>query len=82
MSSGDQRVDTITKFLEYANKELKPMGVNVCDVFGYSALVENAPGIGQSFLKFLKCRCHFINDLSISLEQWRFRFTSTRYGTI
>ena len=25
MSSGDQRVDTITKFLEYANKELKPM---------------------------------------------------------
>ena len=41
MSSGDQRVDTITKFLEYANKELKPMGVNVsADVFGYSALVE------------------------------------------
>ena len=62
-------MDTITKFLEYANKELKPMGVNVsADVFGYSALVENAPGIGQSFLKFLKCRCHFINDLSISLE--------------
>ena len=73
MSSGDQRVDTITKFLEYANKELKPMGVNVsADVFGYSALVENAPGIGQSFLKSLKCRCHFINDLSISLSNGDF----------
>ena len=55
MSSGDQRVDTITKFLEYANKELKPMGVTVsADVFGYSALVENAPGIGQSFPKISK----------------------------
>ncbi|WP_049419082.1 putative glycoside hydrolase [Staphylococcus hominis] len=55
MSSDDQRVDTITKFLEYANKELKPMGVNVsADVFGYSALVENAPGIGQSFPKISK----------------------------
>lgn len=55
MSSGDQRVDTITKFLEYANKELKPLGVNVsADVFGYSALVENAPGIGQSFPKISK----------------------------
>ena len=55
MSSGDQRVDTINKFLEYANKELKPMGVNVsADVFGYSALVENAPGIGQSFPKISK----------------------------
>ncbi|MCD8762970.1 putative glycoside hydrolase [Staphylococcus hominis] len=55
MSSGDQRVDTITKFLEYANKELKPMGVNVsADVFGYSALVENAPGIGQNFPKISK----------------------------
>lgn len=55
LSSGDQRVDTITKFLEYANKELKPMGVNVsADVFGYSALVENAPGIGQSFPKISK----------------------------
>ena len=55
MSSGDQRVDTITKFLEYANKELKPMGVNVsADVFGYSTLVENAPGIGQSFPKISK----------------------------
>lgn len=48
-------MDTITKFLEYANKELKPMGVNVsADVFGYSALVENAPGIGQSFPKISK----------------------------
>ena len=34
LSSGNQRVDTITKFLEHANKELKPMGVNVsADVF-------------------------------------------------
>ncbi|PNZ70062.1 GTP-binding protein [Staphylococcus croceilyticus] len=55
LSSGDQRVDTITKFLEHANKELKPMGVNVsADVFGYSALVKDAPGIGQSFPKISK----------------------------
>lgn len=55
LSSGDQRVDTITKFLEHANKELKPMGVNVsADVFGYSALVKDAPGIGQSFPRISK----------------------------
>ena len=55
MSSGDQRVDTITKFLEYANKELKPMGVNVsADVFGYSALVKMRLVLVKVSLKFLK----------------------------
>lgn len=55
LSSGDQRVDTVTKYLEYAHKELKPYHVKIsADVFGYSALVKNAPGIGQSFPKISK----------------------------
>ena len=55
LSSGDQRVDTVTKYLEYAHKELESYHVKIsADVFGYSALVKNAPGIGQSFLKSLK----------------------------
>ena len=55
LSSGDQRVDTITKFLEHANKELKPMGVNVsADVFGYSALVKTHQALVKVSLKCLK----------------------------
>ena len=55
LSSGDQRVDTVTKYLEYAQKELQPYNVKIsADVFGYSALVKNAPGIGQSFPKISK----------------------------
>jgi len=52
LSDVDQRVDTITQFLKTARKELKPYGVEIsADVFGYSAMVEEAPGIGQSFPK-------------------------------
>lgn len=55
LSSGDQSVDTVTKYLEYAQKELQPYNVKISvDVFGYSALVKNAPGIGQSFPKISK----------------------------
>lgn len=55
LSKGDQRVDTVTNYLEYAHKELKPYKVKIsADVFGYSTLVKNAPGIGQSFPKISK----------------------------
>ncbi|MFK4055530.1 putative glycoside hydrolase [Staphylococcus warneri] len=55
LSKGDQRVDAVTSYLEYACKELKPYNVKIsADVFGYSALVKNAPGIGQSFPKISK----------------------------
>ena len=41
LSSGDQRVDTVTKYLEYAHKELESYHVKIsADVFGYSALVK------------------------------------------
>ncbi|MGW7899744.1 putative glycoside hydrolase [Staphylococcus shinii] len=52
LSDVDQRVDTITQFLKTARKELKPYGAEIsADVFGYAAMVEEAPGIGQSFPK-------------------------------
>lgn len=52
LSDVDQRVDTISQFLKTARKELKPYGAEVsADVFGYAAMVEEAPGIGQSFPK-------------------------------
>lgn len=55
LSKGDQRVDAVTSYLEYARKELKPYNLKIsADVFGYSALVKNAPGIGQSFPKISK----------------------------
>ncbi|WP_278925949.1 putative glycoside hydrolase [Staphylococcus auricularis] len=55
MSSTDQRVDTITKFLEQANKKLDKYNVQTsADVFGYAATVEETPGIGQSFNKIAK----------------------------
>ncbi|MFQ3852776.1 putative glycoside hydrolase [Staphylococcus sp. 2S1] len=55
LSDVDQRVDTITQFLGTARKELKDYDVKVsADVFGYVAMVEEAPGIGQSFPKIAK----------------------------
>ncbi|MDW4481083.1 putative glycoside hydrolase [Staphylococcus saprophyticus] len=52
LSEVDQRVDTITQFLKTARRDLKPYGAEIsADVFGYSAMVEEAPGIGQSFPK-------------------------------
>ncbi|MDW8566735.1 putative glycoside hydrolase [Staphylococcus shinii] len=52
LSDVDQRVDTISQFLKTARKELKPYGAEIsADVFGYAAMVEEAPGIGQSFPK-------------------------------
>ncbi|WEK56296.1 MAG: putative glycoside hydrolase [Candidatus Cohnella colombiensis] len=46
------RVDIVTGFVEYAKKELAPLGVRVSvDIFGYAAAVPAAEGIGQDFVK-------------------------------
>lgn len=50
LSEMDQRMDTISKFLGTAKKELKDYDVDVsADVFGYAATAEKTPGIGQNF---------------------------------
>lgn len=52
MNHTQQRVDTISNFLKTARKEIHPLDAQIsADVFGYSATVEEAPGIGQSFPK-------------------------------
>ncbi|SDX08018.1 putative glycoside hydrolase [Paenibacillus sp. CF384] len=44
------RVDAITDFVHFAKEQLKPYGVKVSvDIFGYSATLPEAPGIGQNF---------------------------------
>lgn len=46
------RVTAVTDFVEYAKKELEPYNVKVSvDIFGYTATLPEAPGIGQNFLK-------------------------------
>lgn len=46
------RVDAVTDFVSYARQELAPYGVHVSvDIFGYSATVSEAPGIGQNFTR-------------------------------
>ncbi len=48
--AGEQRVDAVTDFVEYAYDELQPYGVDVSvDIFGYSATHGAAEGIGQDF---------------------------------
>ena len=47
----EQRVDSVNSFVEEARNQLLPYGVDVSvDIFGYAAMVGEAPGIGQSFL--------------------------------
>ncbi|RDU38698.1 GTP-binding protein [Neobacillus piezotolerans] len=47
-----KRVDAVTDFVAYAKKELEPFNVDVSvDIFGYSATLPEAPGIGQNFSK-------------------------------
>lgn len=47
-----KRVNAVTDFVAYAKKKLKPYGVKVSvDIFGYSATLPEAPGIGQNFSK-------------------------------
>ncbi|MBP2001295.1 hypothetical protein J2Z69_002338 [Paenibacillus shirakamiensis] len=51
--NGDMsRVDAVTSFVNYARKQLEPLGVRVSvDIFGYAASVPAAEGIGQDFVK-------------------------------
>ncbi|OIJ10440.1 GTP-binding protein [Anaerobacillus alkalilacustris] len=45
-----KRVDAVTDFVAYAREKLQPYGVDVSvDIFGYSATITEAPGIGQNF---------------------------------
>ncbi|WP_424955141.1 putative glycoside hydrolase [Jeotgalibacillus salarius] len=46
----NERVDAVTDFVEYASDQLEPYDVEVSvDIFGYSATLPEAPGIGQNF---------------------------------
>nr|WP_041088697.1 putative glycoside hydrolase [Jeotgalibacillus soli] len=47
-----RRVEAVTDFVEYASEQLKTYDVEVSvDIFGYSATLPEAPGIGQNFNK-------------------------------
>jgi hypothetical protein len=47
-----KRVQAVTDFVAYAQEKLKPYGVKVSvDIFGYTATLPEAPGIGQNFSK-------------------------------
>lgn len=47
-----RRVSAVTDFVAYAKEQLKPYDVEVSvDIFGYSATLPEAPGIGQNFSK-------------------------------
>lgn len=46
------RVQAVTDFVAYAKEKLEPYDVDVSvDIFGYSATLPEAPGIGQNFSK-------------------------------
>ncbi|MBM7579754.1 hypothetical protein JOD21_002436 [Jeotgalibacillus terrae] len=46
----NERVDAVTDFVAYASEQLEPYDVDVSvDIFGYSATLPEAPGIGQNF---------------------------------
>ena len=46
------RVSAVTDFVAYAREQLEPYDVEVSvDIFGYSATLPEAPGIGQNFSK-------------------------------
>jgi hypothetical protein len=47
-----KRVKAVTDFVEYAKIKLEPYNVKVSvDIFGYTATLPEAPGIGQNFSK-------------------------------
>lgn len=47
-----KRVQAVTDFVAYAKEKLEPYGVKVSvDIFGYTATLPEAPGIGQNFSK-------------------------------
>ena len=50
--SVEARVKAVTDFVAYAEKELKEYDIDVSvDIFGYTAAVDNAPGIGQDLVQ-------------------------------
>ena len=52
MDNIQKRVKAVTDFVAYAREELKPFDVKVSvDIFGYTATLPEAPGIGQNFSK-------------------------------
>jgi hypothetical protein len=52
MDNVQKRVRAVTDFVAYAREQLKPYGVKVSvDIFGYTATLPEAPGIGQNFSK-------------------------------
>lgn len=52
ISDGDKRVEAVTDFVQYAKEKLEPYDVKVSvDIFGYTATLDEAPGIGQNFTK-------------------------------
>ncbi len=52
IKNGKSRVDAVAEFVQYARKQLAPLGVRVSvDIFGYAASVPAAEGIGQDFNK-------------------------------
>ncbi|WP_243291344.1 putative glycoside hydrolase [Bacillus sp. FJAT-47783] len=47
-----KRVEAVTDFVAFAKEQLKPYGVKMSvDIFGYTATLPEAPGIGQNFSK-------------------------------
>ncbi|WP_431800154.1 putative glycoside hydrolase [Halobacillus andaensis] len=47
-----KRVSAVTDFVKYAREDLSDYDVDVSvDIFGYSATIEESPGIGQNFSK-------------------------------
>ncbi|MEH7223955.1 putative glycoside hydrolase [Bacillus sp. JJ1566] len=47
-----KRVAAVTDFVAYAKKKLEPYNIKVSvDIFGYTATLPEAPGIGQNFSK-------------------------------
>ncbi|MFC2949921.1 putative glycoside hydrolase [Virgibacillus sediminis] len=50
MNNVQKRVEAVTDFVAYAREELEYYDVDVSvDIFGYSATIDEAPGIGQNF---------------------------------
>ncbi|WP_078381425.1 putative glycoside hydrolase [Sutcliffiella halmapala] len=50
MDNVQKRVESVTDFVEYARERLKPYNIQVSvDIFGYTATLPEAPGIGQNF---------------------------------
>ena len=52
MDNVQKRVQAVTDFVQYAKEKLEPFNVKVSvDIFGYTATLPEAPGIGQNFSK-------------------------------